>query len=206
MTTTSQHSKARGRPRIGLDRAIVGALALACAATLAGCASTPQERVVHRQTVSDQEAARIPPTRVFFYPAAGQSAARQDRDRYECYVWASRQTGFDPNRPQPAPSAPVEVFASPPPGADTLLGAATGAVIGAILSGPRHAGEGAAVGAVAGAVIGAGSDASRQQRADQIQKRYDERESRRIAQIERKAADYRRAMAACLEGRGYTVY
>ena len=61
------------------------------------------------------------------------------------------------------------------------------------------------VGAVAGAIIGAASDASRQEQAERIQERYERRDAQSIAEIERRAADYRRAMAACLEGRGYTV-
>jgi hypothetical protein len=61
---------------------------------------------------------------LFVYPASGQTEEQRDRDRYECYVWAAGQTGFDPSA------------------------------------------ENADVG---------------------------------------KAADYRRALSACLEGRGYTV-
>jgi hypothetical protein len=61
---------------------------------------------------------------LFVYPKEGQSDEQRDRDRYECYVWASDQTGFDPTAENP--------------------------------------------------------DAD-------------------------KASDYRRAMSACLEGRGYTV-
>ncbi len=32
-----------------------------------------------------------------FYPAEGQSDEQRDRDRYDCYLWASGQTGFDPS-------------------------------------------------------------------------------------------------------------
>ena len=30
------------------------------------------------------------------YPAAGQSSEQSDRDRYECHVWASTETDYDP--------------------------------------------------------------------------------------------------------------
>ena len=30
------------------------------------------------------------------YPAGGQSEEQQGRDRYECHLWASSETGFDP--------------------------------------------------------------------------------------------------------------
>ncbi len=61
---------------------------------------------------------------IYIYPNEGQSDEQRDRDRYECYLWASEQTGYDPGTGDP--------------------------------------------------------------------------------EIE-KAADYRRALSACLEGRGYTV-
>lgn len=34
---------------------------------------------------------------LFVYPAHGQSAEQTKQDRYECYVWASEQSGFDPS-------------------------------------------------------------------------------------------------------------
>lgn len=33
---------------------------------------------------------------IFVYPNRGQSDELRDRDRYECYVWASKQTDYDP--------------------------------------------------------------------------------------------------------------
>ncbi len=38
---------------------------------------------------------------IFVYPGQGQSDERRDRDRYECYVWASKQTGYDPASGEP---------------------------------------------------------------------------------------------------------
>jgi hypothetical protein len=144
-----------------------------------------------------------PVTQVFFYPTQGQSAERQQRDRYECYVWARKQTGFDPSQPLLAPHQRFEVVVpSPPPGHDTAVGAVTGAVLGAVVAPPGRAAEGAVVGAVAGATLGAASDVARQEAAARTQRRLD---ARQRAQLEQQAADYRRAMTACLEGRGYTV-
>ncbi len=94
----------------------------------------------------------------------------------------------------------------PPPAHDAAVGAATGAVIGAIAARPGHTGSGAVVGAIAGAVIGGISDAARQEQAERIQERYvSRREAAYSVRVEQQAASYRRAMAACLEGRGYTV-
>ena len=178
---------------------------LAVVLTLGACATPERERAVYREGPAAYPERTLPPTRVYYYPTAGQSAAQQDRDRYECHLWAVKQSGFDPSLPMPAPVPRVEVIASPPPGHDTALGAVTGAVIGAAIGSPRSTGEGAVVGAVAGAVIGAASDASRQERAEVIERHYDQRDSQRTAQVERQAQDYRRAMGACLEGRGYAV-
>ena len=38
---------------------------------------------------------------IFVYPNQGQSDEQRDRDRYECYVWASEQTGYDPGAGDP---------------------------------------------------------------------------------------------------------
>lgn len=142
-------------------------------------------------------------TQVYVYPSQGQSAAQLDRDRYECYRWAVEQTGFDPSQPALAPHQRVEVIPARAP--DAVAGALTGAVLGAIVSHPRHAAGGAAVGAVVGGLIGSASDAARVQQAEAAQRRYDQRDAEQVARHERQSSDYRRALGACLEGRGYTV-
>lgn len=200
MTTASKMQPHHRRLRAG-RRPLERVMTLMAAAALAACAS-PAPRPAPAPVAS----APPPVTEVYFYPNRGQSAEQQDRDRYECYLWAKKQTGFDPSAPQLAPHQKVRVVASPPPGSDTAAGAITGAVIGSIVSPPSHSAEGAAVGAIFGAVAGAASDTARQQRAEQIQQRYDESDAKRAARIEQQASDYRRAMGACLEGRGYTVH
>jgi hypothetical protein len=143
----------------------------------------------------------VPPQRVFFYPQQGQTAEQQDRDRYDCYNWAVRQTGFDPSRRAIAREQRQAVVPAPS-GAAAIGGAVVGAVLGAAVSGPGNAGTGAVVGGVAGGLLGAASeqaataDAERYNRAQQ--RRYDRGTGREMA-------EYRRAMSACLEGRGYSV-
>ena len=171
---------------------------LAAALMLGACATTPPPPQPAPQPPP-------PPVQVYFYPAKGQSAAQQDRDRYECYRWAVKQSGFDPSAPQLAPHQRIQVTPSPAPGTSTAIGAATGALLGAVVSPPARAAEGAAVGAITGAVIGSASDAARQEQAEQAQRRIDQSEAQRQARLEQQAAKYRRAMTACLEGRGYTV-
>ena len=174
-------------------------LAVFTALALAACAAAPPA------PVEPAPATPPPSTEIYFYPTKGQSATQQERDRYECYLWAKKQTGFDPSAPGLAPHQRVRVIPTAPPGRDTAAGAVTGAVIGAVVSPPGRSAEGAAVGAVAGAVIGAASDTARQEQVERVQQRYDQQQAQRMARIEQQANSYRRAMAACLEGRGYSA-
>jgi uncharacterized protein YcfJ len=93
----------------------------------------------------------------------------------------------------------------PPAGSDTVAGAATGAILGAAVSRPREAGGGALLGAVAGALIGAASDSNRAQQAADTQRRINSAYERRDYSLDQLAGNYRRALSACLQGRGYTV-
>ena len=146
-----------------------------------------------------------PMTQVYFYPKEGQTTEQQSRDHYECYNWAMQQTGFDPSQSSIPPERRVKVVPMPPPGHDTAVLAIAGAVLGALIAGPRHAGAGALIGAGSGAVVGAASDVSRQQQAQQMEEAYVNRDQALDARYEGKASDFRRAMSACLEGRGYSV-
>jgi outer membrane lipoprotein SlyB len=146
-----------------------------------------------------------PITQIYFYPKAGQTNEQQSRDHYECYNWAMQQTGFDPSQSSIPSEQRVRVVPMPPPGHDTAVLAITGAVLGALIAGPRHAGVGALIGAGSGAIAGAASDASRQQQARQLEEAYSNRDRAIDVQYEERAFTFRRAMSACLEGRGYTV-
>ncbi|MGZ6222245.1 MAG: YMGG-like glycine zipper-containing protein [Syntrophales bacterium] len=146
-----------------------------------------------------------PVGQVYFYPKAHQTTEQQSRDHYECYNWAIKQTGFDPSQSSIPPNRRVKVVPMPPPGHDTAVLAITGAVLGALIGGPHHAGQGALIGAGSGAVAGAASDISRQQYAQQLQEAYANRDQALDPRYEGKAGEFRRAMSACLEGRGYSV-
>lgn len=159
--------------------------------------------------VRTQPAPASPPpqvtTTVYFYPTRGQSKEQQDRDRYECYLWAKKKTGFDPGQSQLAPHQRVEVTPAAPPGSGAATGAVTGAVVGSMLSDRHDGGFGMLFGAMAGAMLGASSDQARAERAQQIEQQYNSADEQRYVELERQARDYQRAMTACLEGRGYTV-
>jgi len=142
---------------------------------------------------------------IIFYPSSGQPTAQQDRDRYECYLWSVKQSGFDPSQANLAPPQRISVQPASPPGATVAAGAIAGAVMGAAIGSPHDEGQGAAIGAVAGAVLGAAAESSQQAQAAQQQSQYDASAAARQARLDAQAGAYRRAMSACLEGRGYTV-
>lgn len=153
-----------------------------------------------------QEPPLAPAAPVYVYPTQGQSPQRTDRDRYECHNWAVKQSGFDPSQPHLAPHQRVQVvMAGPPPGTNTMTGAIAGALVGAAVSRPRNSGAGAAVGALTGALLGHATDRAREQQAARIQQARDQRVDNVNARLEQQSNDYRRAISACLEGRGYTV-
>lgn len=142
-----------------------------------------------------------PSVEVYFYPTKGQTGEQQQRDRYECYLWARDQTGFDPSLPQLAPGQ--RILVEPAPSGDTAAaGAMAGAVFGAVTSRPGEEREGAVKGAIAGAIIGGMAEEARTREA---QRKVQEEQAQYDAQLAQQANEYRRAMTACLEGRGYKV-
>jgi hypothetical protein len=133
---------------------------------------------------------------VYFYPELSQNEAKQDRDRYECYRWAVRETGVDPGmtpvRYVPPPRAAVR------DGAEVVAGAATGAIVGAAFSSPHNTGQGMVLGAIFGTILGAAAHEARVQSAEHA---YAHRVSAQQVPVE----NFRRAMGACMTGRGYRV-
>lgn len=134
------------------------------------------------------------------YPAQGQSQDQLERDKFECYSWAKRESGFDPME-MPKATAP------PPQNKESTASVGRGAVGGGLvglgvgsLSG--NAGKGAAIGAVSGGAIG-GMRRNRQRNQAQQQQQQWEQQQAQIYMQNRN--NYNRAYSACLEGRGYTV-
>lgn len=181
----------------GLHVASRGAMRLAIPAAaiigLSACVVAPPPRTV---------AVPAPqPQKVFVYPSNGQSPEQTDRDRYECHVWAVQQTGVDPSRADANPYERVVVQPANPPGSATAAGAVGGAILGALIAGPRDAGAGLVLGGITGAVVGSSVDASAQQQAHMTQQQLNQQAAAGRA----RADSYRRALGACLQGRGYTV-
>jgi hypothetical protein len=177
---------------------------LGLAAALVACA-TPLPRQTVVASPAPPPAPAPGPAQIVVYPAHGQSPEQLERDRYECHVWAVQQTGFDPSQPG-APAGP-RVIAQPanPPGTGTAVGAIAGAILGAAIAGPRQAGVGAVFGGLTGAAVGTASDVNAQAQANYEQARLDAGYNRSAAQGAQRAADYRRAISACLDARGYTT-
>lgn len=137
---------------------------------------------------------------VFIYPKNNQSQAQQDKDRYECHRWAVQQTGFDPSVPYPSNPNALDPQPYRPSQPHVLKGAGHGAALGAV--GGAIAGD-AGKGAAAGAAMGglAGGFRRRDERKEQAATQQQQTQS----QASQAAAGYQRAMAACLDGRGYSV-
>ena len=173
-------------------------LAVAASAALSACVVAPPPRYAPPPPPPD--------VTVYAYPQQGQSPQQMDRDRYECSTWATEQTGFNPSAPNVPPHERVQVVAGPAPGSGVAVGAITGGILGAAVSSPRNAGAGLLLGALLGGAVGAGAeataDANAQAAADA---NINAHQQAQAAQIERRASDYRRALGACLEGRGYSI-
>lgn len=181
------------------SRAALAALALsAVAAVVAGCVEAPPPRPVY-----DPPPPPPPPpvSQVYAYPMHGQTAEQQDRDHYECSTWATQQTGFDPSAPGVPPHDRVQVVAGPPPGTNTAIGAVAGAIIGAAIAPRWQEAPAALAGAVVGGAIGSTADAANAQATQSVVIA----DRRAAAAEEEKARNYRRAISACLDARGYSV-
>jgi hypothetical protein len=183
-----------------LRRAAVTAAAIASLAILSGCVvSAPRPAPA---PPPPPPSAPPPNSEVYAYPLHGQTPEQQDRDHYECSVWATQQTGFDPSAPGVPPHERVQVVsAGPPSGAGTAIGAIAGAVIGAAISPRWQAAPGALAGAVVGGAIGNATDVANAQQTRTVMVS----DRRAVAAQEQQAGRFRRALGACLDARGYSV-
>jgi hypothetical protein len=140
---------------------------------------------------------------LFVYPAKEQTKEQQAKDEQECYAWANEQSQIDPAAPKANSDSAAKAAQAKTDSATrgaavsgAARGAAGGAVVGAIAG---DAGEGAAIGAVAGAVGGRRAKKSAEKQAAQQAKQQTEAGSAQQTET------FKKAMSACLEGRGYTV-
>ena len=184
-------------------RVVLLGFVLVSSLALWGCAAPAPRRSAAGIVVPSPRPAD---TRVFAYATRGQSAETQSRDRFECHEWAVAQAGVDPSSPgssaaRSVPTAPAASSAANT--AAVVNGAVAGAVVGAVVARPRDTGRGAIIGAVAGGLLGEVNHQARVERQQRMGERIAERHASR--EEEREAGNYRRALSACLEGRGYSV-
>jgi len=187
------------------SRAGIGIILLLTALTLALVIGIPLRGQADPWSGNDAGARMTQPAQIFVYPREGQSPARLDRDRYECHLWAMEKTGYDPSLPPLPVRRHVRVEPAPPVGHDTAFWGFTGALLGALIGGHHHAPEGALIGGAIGAMTGLASDSARAASARRIEAEQENRDQQRSARMEGRASEYRRAIGACLEGRGYSV-
>jgi hypothetical protein len=180
------------------NRAFLALAALAGALSLAGCVETP---TAPAPPPGPPPVVPPPNTTVYAYPIHGQTPEQQDRDRYECSTWATQQSGFSPSGP--GVQAQTRVVSAPtrPTGTGTAIGAVTGAILGAAISNPWQSATGALAGAMVGGAIGNAADVADAQQTRTVYVT----DQRQIALQQSQANNYRRAMGACLDARGYSV-
>ena len=139
------------------------------------------------------EAAIAQNSQPIVYPAQGQSTQQQSQDEAQCRQWAQEQTGFNPWQAPPVASGGSsgggEVIQGAGRGA--LMGLVGGAIVG-------DAGTGAAVGAGLGATAGLFRRRDNQQASSAASQQA-------TAQYNQGLANFNRAFATCMQGRGYAV-
>lgn len=145
--------------------------------------------------------------KLMIYPAGGQTEQQLADDRYACHLQAVDRSGFDPSASAPVPSGPISVAVpdNPREGA-TAKGAIAGAIAGAVLGhGSRSAVGGAIAGAVVGGAVEAQGEAEAHGQAAEEANRLAAARAQAEADFDRRRAEYRQTIRACMEQRGYTV-
>jgi hypothetical protein len=130
---------------------------------------------------------------LYVYPQKKQSATQQLTDEQQCYNSAKTQTGYDPNATAPAPKTKDQKSGND--NHDVAKGAARGAIVSGATGGD------AAAGAKRGAIIG-GIRSKREKKKDDEAKQ--QTEAKKTAP-DKKQDDFKRAISACLDARGYSV-
>lgn len=173
--------------------------------------------------MSSEVAAQSASAQPIIYPSKGQTTEQLEKDKSECYAWATQRSGFDPatalaeqqalvaKAHEQAQSAQQQVHrqsgaARGSGAAGAVKGAAAGALIGAVAG---DTGKGAAIGATAGAIAGhrnrKRAEAHAAQQYQQAQQQIAAQQAQQHAAVQQKLTDYNRSFHACMEGRGYTV-
>jgi uncharacterized protein YcfJ len=141
---------------------------------------------------------------LYVFPAKNQNSAQQSVDEQNCYAWAVGQAKFNPilgGTPSTDSAALAAAHANEQATQGAAVGgAARGAVAGVAIGAiAGNAGEGAAIGAVVGGM--AGFRARREAAAEAGQEAAQQATQDSITIMN----NFKRAMSACLTGKGYSV-
>jgi len=158
---------------------------------------------------------------MFAYPKNHQSPDQQLKDESDCYGSAKQNSGVDPQTPAPAaPSAQQQQAAQQQAAHQaekdvgkgrTVKGAAGGAAGGAAIGAiAGDAGKGAAIGATVGAMSGRRHQRqaeahAKQQAAQNTAQAQQQAQNQATAQHQGQLDTFKRAFAACMDARGYSV-
>ena len=135
------------------------------------------------------------------FPAKDQTPQQQAADEQACYAWAQQQV--DPLAG--TPNADSAAQASKAKAAEATRGAAVKGVAGGVAGGALigaaagDAGTGAKVGAAAGGLRGLRARKEAEQKAEQQSK------AQVQASSNQQVTTFKKAMVACLTGKGYSV-
>ncbi len=135
------------------------------------------------------------------FPAKGQSEEQIEMDKFTCYSWAKKESGFDPMEIPKASEPPPKQQAGKGGG---VKGAAVGAGIGWAVgrASGQSVSKGAKIGAAAGGLLGGMRQKKQRQADEQARKEWEQKQAEEYMY---KRNTYNRAYAACLEAKGYTV-
>jgi hypothetical protein len=139
------------------------------------------------------------------YAAKQQPPDQQQYDEMDCYNWAKSQTSIDPMGPATAVQQ-VEKGENEAKGS-RLKGAGRGALGGAVIGGiAGDAGKGAAIGATVGTMRG-GRQVRQGKKAaeEEYQQAQAQAQQQAAATDKQKISTFKKAFAACVQGRGYSV-
>jgi len=140
------------------------------------------------------------------YPAKGQSQDQMERDKYECYNWAKKESGFDPMKMPTATAPPPSKQARSSTAGGAVKGGVggglLGAGVGAIAKGKKGAKKGALIGGLSGGVIGGARSSAQQKQDRRARKKWEKQQAN---QYMHQRNTYNRAFGACMQGRGYTL-
>ena len=149
---------------------------------------------------------------IYVYPAKQQTDEQLAEDRFACHQWAVDESDFDPSNfdgVELPKTVRVPVPKNEAKGAANK-GAVTGAVVGGVIG--SHDGdtaEGVVIGALLGTMAGAAIEDEGHRKAVAKAEAEAKRQAAEIAaskaELALRKSNYRRALTACLEGRGYTV-